>query len=275
MPKQNVKSVAVKPRSSIPTPVSPAVFYKLHENTGGTCSDALGNGPDLTLAASGTGTPWADTGWLTPDGTNHYINVATSTYLQSLLRFDTDWAQLLVAFDYYFDGDTTTVESFLSVGKNDATGHFGIMQSTAEQLQLFVRGKGAASASTYSIASSALTTFGNQRLTLLFEFVKTGANTFDTNVYKNGVAFATHTGADWSLNSATAPWGDTEGTGYTIGARNNSASIDYRVGAGASSGKYGRFFIMRKQVRDAAFAADLALELYTYQGEIPLCIDGQ
>lgn len=276
MSKSSLKvAPALKPRSSRSVPVSPCVLYKLHEGAGGTVVDSYGNGPALTLAASGTGTPWSDKGWLTPDGTNHYINIATSAYLQSLLRFDQDWAQMLIAFDYQFTGDTTTIEAFLSLGRNDSGGTFTIMQSTAEQLQIQMRGKGSSSASTYSIAASALTSFGAQRLTMLFELVKTGANTFDTNVYKNGAAFASHTGADWSLNGATAPWGDTEATGYTIGARNNAAAIDYRIGAGTSAGKYGRFLVMRRATRDAQLAADLALELYTFRGEKPICLNGK
>lgn len=271
--------IAITPRSAGIVPVSPCVLYKLHEATGGTVSDALGNGPNMTLAAHGTGTPWSDTGWITPDGTNHYVNVATSAYLQALMRFDQDYGHIIVAFDYQFAVNTTVVETFFSIGKNaTANGMFSIQQSTAEQLQIVARGDNAASATTYSIVGSALTGLVDQRLSLLFEFVKTGANTFDTNVYKNGVAFASHTGADWAAVANGLPWGADEGDGYTFGARNGAAGKDQLVGATsgtATAGKYGRFLMMRRDTRDAAFTADLALELYQYKGEIPRCLHGK
>lgn len=281
MPKQNFKSVAVKPRSSIPTPVSPAVFYKLHENTGGTCSDALGNGPDLTLFGSGTGTPWANLPWITPDGINHYLQSDSNAYLRSIFRLDQAYGHIFQAFDFYYDGDATGIEALSFIGKSDnIVGGWGVEINSSEQVIITTRGIGASNHLDSVFNGFNLAPLASTRVQLTVELIYLTATTASANLYANGASVSSIASIDLMANSATAVFGSVEKTldaqAYTLMAQPNGTNTRARLmNSAASNGRLARWWASRHATYDSTLGLSLAQDLYKYQGELPVCMDGK
>lgn len=273
-----VSKVAVKPRSSLIQTVSPCVWYSMHEQTGSSIADKLGNGAAMTLAASGTGTPWANAGWLTPDGTNHYVSLATDAYLKALLRLDDTWGQMLFAIAFYHDGSCTNSEALFSVGalSTQAVGGYDVNINSAMQVQLEMRGVGSTASATTTYDAAAITSFSGVRMGIVLELINNGDNTIDTNLYYNGVLKRTKTAVSMVPNGATAPFGASEGAGYVVGARGTAATptYDWLINRAGSNGRIYDFMAMKRGTADLTLGLKLAQDFHNYPMEFPSALVG-
>lgn len=282
MPKSNVKiAPALTPRSSMVTPISPAVFYRLHEGTGSACTDALGNGPSMTLAGSGVGTPWANAGWLTPNGTDHYVQAGSNPFLRSIFRLDQSYGHIIQAFDFYYDGDATGLEALSFIGKSDnTTGGWGVEINASEQVVITMRGIGASNHVDNVFSGFSLASLASTRVQLAVELIRLTATTASANLYANGAAVSSIASIDLMANGATAVFGSVEvlldTQAYTLMAQPNGTNARARLmNAAASNGRLARWWASRHATYDSTLGLALAQDLHKYQGELPICMDGK
>lgn len=278
MSKSTVKiAPALKPRTSMIATVSPCVWYSMHEQTGAVVADKLGRGAAMALAGSGTGTPWANTGWLTPDGTNHYVSLATDAYLKALLRLDDSWQQMIFAIAFQHDGSCTNSEALFSVGSlsTSGVGGYNLSVNAAMQLCLEMRGVNSSASVTTTYDASAITAFSNVRIGIVLELLNNGDGTIDTNLYYNGALKRTKTLISLVPNAATAPFGATEGAGYVLGARGSATSTyDWHINRAGSNGRIYDFMAMKRASKDLALALKVAQDFHNYPLEFPFALVG-
>lgn len=278
MPKSNVKiAPALSPLSSRCVPVSPAVFYKLHEQSGTAFADTLGNGPNLTLF--GTGTPLANVGWVT-GGTDNYLQSGSNAFLRSIFRLDQAYGQIFQAFDFYYDGDATGLEALTFVGKSDnTTGGWGVEINASEQVILTTRGIGASNHIDSVFNGFNLAPLASTRVQLTVELIYLTATTASANLYANGASVSSIASIDLMANSATAVFGSVEvlldTQAYTLGAQPSGTGARARLlNSAASNGRLARWWASRHATYDSTLGLALAQDLYKYQGELPTCMDG-
>lgn len=265
--------VAMKPITSR-TPTDPTVYYKLAEGSGSTFSDALGNGADLTLAGYESGTPFASTGWITFDGTNHYLTsapAATGT-LETICDLREEFGAVLIGLDVFHDSDTTTGETLLSLGTNSAVaGVLTLTYNSAEVLQLTARGIGASggSAAAYSGTGSDLSGSNGARANVLIVLRNKSGLTCNADLYTNGVYVNTMV-LDFSVSGGTDfPWlSNGLFVGVSAVASGSPSSAKFGAG-GATDSRLSRLFLQRHYTYDAARVAAIALGLKQYGYDLP------
>lgn len=279
MPKSNVKiAPALTPRTSLIDTVSPCVWYSMHEQTGSSIADKMGNGGAMTLANSGVGTPWANAGWLTPDGTNHYLARATDAYLKALFRLDDAWQQIIFAIAFYHDGACTNSEALFSCGSLSLSsiGGYDLNINSAMQIGLEMLGVGSSASVTTTYDAAAISGFPNVRMGIVLELLNNGDNTIDTNLYYNGSLKRTKTAISLVPNGATAPFGASEGAGYAIGARGTAAATyDWHINRAGSSGRIYDFIAIKRASEDATLALKVAQDFHNYPLEFPFSLVGK
>jgi len=257
----------------------PSCFYRLHEGTGSACADALGNGGDLTLAASGTATPWANRPWITFDGTNHYVQKGSDSYLRTIFRLDQAYQQIFQGIDFYWDGGATGPEALIFIGTSDnLVGGWGVTINSSSQVVLTTRGVGASNHTDSPFTGYSMAASSNVRISLLVELRYASATTADAVLYANGASVSSLTGVNLVANSATAVFGSVETSGsqaYTLGAQPSGTSSRARLlNSAASNGRLSRWWASRHTTLDTALGLALAKDLYRYPGELPRCMNG-
>lgn len=275
--RNQANKISLAPRANNISTLSKCVWYSMHEQTGSSIADKMRNGAAMTLAASGTGTPWANTGWLTPDGTNHYVSLSTNAYLKSLLRLDDTWKQMILAIAFYHDGSCTNSECLFSVGSLSSTtiGGYDININSAMQVQLEMRGAGSSESVTTAYDAAAISAFSNTRIGIVLELLNNGNNTIDTNLYFNGALKRTKTGISLVPNGATAPFGAAEGAGYVLGARGTAtATYDWHINRAGSNGRIYDFIAMNRATEDTSLALKVAQDFHNYPLEFPRSLVG-
>lgn len=268
----NKVKASLTPRADSISTVSPCVWYSMHEGAGQYVADKLGNGGDMQLAAYGTGTPWANAGWLTPDGTNHYLNRSSAdTYLNALFAFNGSWAQKLFLIAFYHDGSTTLTEAFFSAGNvNGTDGGFAITLNGSMQVEVVNRGYGSSALGVTSFDAAAITALSSQRIGIVIELLNNGDNTLDANLYYSGALKRTKSSLSMIPNSGTAPWGAVNSAGTRIGARAIGASSqDWLLNRGGSNGRIYDFIAMSRTTEDTSLALAVAEEFHNYPMEFP------
>lgn len=280
MSKSNLKiAPALKPRSTMANPVSPCVFYRMHERSGTVLVDSLGYGPDITLA--GTGAPWANVPWVTTNGTDDYGQVAASAMggLTDLLRLDATYGHIIAALDFYYDGDATANEQITFAGVSDnLVGGWGLGLNSSEQVQITHRALGATNHTDSNFTGYSLAALANTRVSIVVELIRKTATTFDGVLFVNGVARSTLADVNMLANSGTAVYAGPAGSsvqGFSLACRpSGTATRDRYMNSGASNGRVARLLMFRGATRDTALALKVAQEMYAYQGEFPVCLDG-
>lgn len=273
--------IALRPRNSQFSISSPAVFYKLHEGAGSTATDALGKGGAFTLAGSGTGTPWANVGFVTPDGTNHYLQRGSDAHLRSIFRLDQAFGHIFQALDFYWDGGQTGLEALTFIGKSDnIVGGWGVEVNASSQVVLTVRGVGGSNHADNAFNGFTLASLASQRVQLTVETVYKTATTVDAYLYANGASVSSISNVSLVPNSATAPFGSIElnldTQGYTLLAQPNGTNARARLGNSAASNcRISRFWASRHETYDSSLGLKLAKDLYLYPGELPICMTGR
>jgi len=269
-------------RNNRAAPVSPCVFYKMHEATGATISDSLSNGGALTLFADSTGTPWSNRPNITPDGTNHYVQRDADAFLQSLLRIDTAFGHIIQCLDFAYDGALTGNEAIMFAGTNNPSGGWGFGINSSGQIQMLFRGVGSSALVTTAFAGSALSGYAGSyaRIHLMVEIVRASATTVDASLYVNGSSLAQLVGLSTLGTGGTSPYGSlqTHGGGtqaYSLGVRPNAASgREQFLNSAGSNGQFGRWLAFRGATYDPALAAKVALQGFENPGELPECLRG-
>ena len=274
----NKVKASLTPRADSISTVSPCVWYSMHEGAGQYVADKLGNAGDMELAAYGTGTPWANAGWLTPDGTNHFLTRSSDDYLLSLFRLDDSWAQMLFCMSIYFDGSLTNNEALFSAGGMYASSYGGITVSmtTANLINLQMRGLGSTGQADTPFTGAALTTFASQRVALIMEMLNNGDNTLDANLYFDGILKLTRTNISMVPLSASAPYGAGLSVGYRIGARCGDAGTpqDWLMNRAGSNLRMYDFIAMKRSTVSATLAPAVADEMDNFPLEFPNSLKG-
>lgn len=274
-----------KPLASNISITAPCHFYKMHEATGSSCADSLGKAGALTLAAGGTGTPWANASWITPDGTNHYVQRTDDAMLNSIYRLDQPFGHMLVAMDYWIAATPAASEAVFhagtDLGTGGAGGGWGLSLNSARQFQLSTRAISASARTDDTFTGyTALPT--TQRNCVVIELVYLTASTVLANLYSNGALKSTIASINLLANSGTLPYGSIQTAngsvqGYTVGAMPGGTSTRSRLSnsGGTSQTRYGRWLGYKSSVVDAALAAKVALQMWQYQGEFPQALNGK
>jgi hypothetical protein len=278
--------VAHKPRTSLVSlTTAPSHFFKMHERAGASCVDALGKAGALTLFASGTGTPWANDSWITPDGANHYVQRTNDSMMQSIYRLDQPFGHILVGLDYYIAATPGVVEQLFAIGTDLGTsghgGGWGLRLNTARQFQLRTRAISATQA--LDDTFTGYTTMPvNTRHCVLLEIVYNDESHIASNLYVDGALKSTVASTDLLANSGTLPYGSIQTANgsvqaYTIGALPSGTSTRSNLAnaGGTSQTRYARWLGYRSSVRDAALAAKVALQMFQFQGEFPQALIGK
>lgn len=259
-------SIGLSMRSAAVALLSPAVFYKMHEATSDTISDSLGNGPDLTIEGTLTNI-WDNPGWLTFSGDN-YAQSGVDSYLSSVFNVGSSTGQVIVSFDYYFDGDLTNTESFFSWGNVTAsTGNngFTLALTNGEHHQITYRGT--TSNQTTNLTGTSIGSLGNVRNHLTFDFRPSGLVTSYANGAQMGSQLITGFEVGLSLAGATQ--------GLTISGRALSSSIDRYISSAGGNARLARFFAINRSTASDALAAAVNEQFYKYMGELPIALNGQ
>lgn len=280
MRNRSIKSIALQAQDAHASPVSPCVFYKLHESSGSTFSDTLGNGPDFSY--TGTGSIRANTTWLTPNGTDDMLQVSRDNMgiLNDIFRMDTEYGQLIMAFDLWTDGSSTGFETIFQSGVAGSTvGHIGVgLSSAGSALSVSTRGVGASTNKDdsfgFTFAGLSLT---NKRLQCVVELVRATATTMDAHCYIDGEVRATLTGIDWLSNSATRPYAGAQGVpvfGATFFGLQTTSTVTRRLSSLGSNSRVSRFLAHRSATRDTMLALKVAQQMYAAQGDFPRALRG-
>lgn len=271
--------VAHRPRYNQIAIAAPSHFYKFHEATGSSCADSLGKAGALTLAASGTGTPWSNSSWITPDGTNHYVQRTDDSVLNSIYRLDQAFGHIIFALDYWIGATPGTTEQLLHFGTDLGTGGFGggwgVRVNTSRQFQISTRAI-SASARSDDTFTGYTTLPTSQRNSIVIEVVYLTASTVSANLYANGALKSTIASINLLANSGTAPYGSIQTAngsvqGYSVGVMPTGTSTRSNIcnAGGTAATRYARWLGYRSSVRDSTLAAKVALEMWQYQGEFP------
>ena len=279
---RNAIKRGIKPRASDYTiaATSKAVFYRMHEGSGTTLADALGNGPALTMA--GTTGYLANRGWWTPNGTDNYAQADANATLNALMRQDQAYGQLIIACDHWWDGSQTGDELvFVAGNQNNTVGLFGVGINSAGQVVIWHRGLGGSADQYNNFTGFNLAALANQRNQITVEIVYRDGSSYDANLYVNGSARSTISAANLLAGGASAPYGSVQvlsgsTQAYTLGARPTSASTrDKLANSTASNCRYGRLLLHKAPTRDATLAPAVAAEMWLNQGELPLALRGK
>lgn len=258
-------AAAVTPPSSLGVRADAiaAVWYPLHAGAGTSIACKLGRGPALTLA--GTGTPWANWGTVTPNGTDNVITgPATDAELDALFRLDTLEGQMLVVgWRRISDGDWTAVEGDFWYGRAvSGDGGWGMDHSATEQGRIAIRGiDGASNLGTGLVATN--TNSADQYLLITTLVGKAGgladAKRVRCNLTTGAVDYSTLLqNLDLRGNGTSVAGINGNSTLTLMGVRNTSA-YGSLMNAGASNARMDGFFAARLPATTVD-AADALLE---------------
>ena len=256
-------------KSSEPSFLSKAVYYKTNEVSGNTISDSLGNGPVLSIGGVTSGI-WANPGWITYHSAGNTIQAVGDTYLDSLFSMVGFGGSIIVAIDYWYGTIPTTTEALFAIWRTQgAVGGFRIARSGGTGvLGAYWTAPGPSTEAGVTFSSDA--TLLNQRNTLVCELdFSQYAMTGRVNVYayRNGLEVRA---GDYA--SATLPPVEAVG-GMAIGCNFVSGSLTGKFGSNNGTGqRLGRFFAMRQEKRNPLVAQYLALWFADGNTELPQSI---
>jgi len=284
------QSITDYPRSAIQdTIVSPYVWYRMREGTGTALSDVGGRGPTINVGDTVTNLWTNPLFGCTYDAAGNYaFGQDTGTIFDSIFNLanSAEQGQIIIAWDYAFDGGITGSEQFFCYGANTTAGYWGLSLNTSNQVELNLRGVGASNVTLSTMTSFNLFTdaagansVSGARISLLAD-VRIGSVSATCNLYSNGVSVTAATGVDMFANSATGYPGATKTQPLSLFSRktstgsSGSANFDRKGGATASNGKIGLFFAMRRATRSETLPLLLNTQFYQNQGEWPLALIG-
>lgn len=277
------EALGIFPQSAVrQSIVSPWMFYKLQEGSGIVAADTAGRGPNLAPQAGAVTTEWGNAGYYTPVGTQNSVLRATNTSLDALFNLaNVVGKQLLICFDFYFDGGVTASETIMGFGANTTAGGWWITLNTSNQL-----GFGFKAVGSNSLSSNAMSGFNmgtdadagsNKRFTIGLDIRVVGAypNAVGScSVYCNGVSKTSAVNLDLNqaANSGTALPGATVGQPFALAGRKSSTgsdTYDQTLHSGASNGRLAMVFAMLKSTPDDYIAAQMSRDFYNLRGEYP------
>lgn len=269
MPDDNV--IAVKPLSSL-APVSPYVFYLMHEGSGVTLEDSAGQGPDLTVQGTDPASSiWANAEWLTLGG-DHFALSGADDVIDAIFRLsDIGDGALFISYDFYFDGDVTGGECAFTWGSQggsypDDQG-YGMNMTSAEGIQFLSRGSN--TTNTYNVPGSDLGSLGSTRITCTWEILGDGTVNFYVNgALLGGVSAAEFDGIQYS-NLDGSP------SGLTLFARSNSAGQDRFLSGAGGNARMARFFACKIPTWQAGDGLAVNRQMYYGKGELPRVLAGR
>lgn len=278
---RNSRQIAIKPRSSRPVPVSPCVFYKIHEGSGSTITDSLGNGPVFTV---NTGTPLQTTGGYLPPAPNTTIYAAApaNAFLFSLLSLAGVVGEILIAYDYKSTINAVGAAGWMfqaGVSENNAAadGAIGLGVNTSEGQSLFVRGVGVGTIQNATGTGAPLAT--TNRVTNLVSIRNpTGGTTAD-------ITFMSRRGATYTSNSTTIDiaggagnprYGASDDNGFVIGARQTGVSAfdQYMNGNAGDGATMSHLLMFRSNTLVSGLALAVLNDMHNFAGELPVCLSG-
>jgi len=286
-------TVAASLLSAVPEQiVSPAVFYKMYEGTGTSFSDILGNGPALTIVATETTTNlWSVPAYATPDSTGNSLipSPLSNAVLHNLFDLSRIGdGQLLLAWEFIFDGALTSNEHFFGYGAdtNAATaGGWWVNMNSSNQIQFASRGVTAGSAITTSFTGFNAHTspqggnsVPNARISLLMD-VRVANSLANINLYSNGNSVSGITDHNL-LNGGTGLPGTQDVQPFCMWGRKNStagsaaANFTQKMGSAASNASMSLFFAMRRGTASETLPLLLNTEFYARRGDYPRALIG-
>lgn len=247
-------------------------LYRMHDGSGTTLLDACGNGPDITL--SGTpGAEWsARAGYLTPNGSNHYARVAAAAagVLAEILDFNSLTADQSILFgcDVIGNGDVLAAEILFAIGGGAAgNGNMVVQYTTAEAMQIIVRGVGETVTAPAVAITEADTTGNESRFSVLLVFRARSGYTFQVDAFTNGVFRNTYA-IDFNTGGIATACSGLSPNGLTFFANYSASPVTFFNASGGDASANNYFF--RRAPTNAAQEAKIAAELYFTPGEKPL-----
>ena len=281
--------ISLSPRSSVARRiVSDWFWYKLYEKTGSTVADSAGNLPTITLGGTLTNI-WDNVGWLTIEpvaGNDSYSAIGNAANAAMFNMANWNNKQMILAWDFYFDGGITTTETFFGYGANtSAVSGWWMQINTSNQLTFCYRGVGGSNQSALNAAGFNAGTDpaagANTRLALLADIRVTQNQYADIDFYCNGVSVTGLTNFDLKANAATALPGDvpaaqTQQPFVLFGRKNSTASLtsDQKIGPGGSTGRMSNIFGILIDTPDDTLPIELNTAFYENRGDLPRALIG-
>jgi hypothetical protein len=143
---------AITPSRGVAVAVAnPSIWYPMHEGTGITLSDALGNGPNMTVAGtSPAASIWANAGGMSPNGTDHVATSAQQAHVDNVCNLASlaSGGMILLGIELQFAGANSTTTYQFSHGRDASTAGYGgwcFGVNGSDQPSLLVRGDSAGS----------------------------------------------------------------------------------------------------------------------------------
>lgn len=272
---------ALKPRSSRPVPVSPCVFYKMHDGSGLLISDSLGNGPDFTIS---TGTPLQTTGGYMPPAANStiYAVAPANAFLFALMSLSGVIPEILIAYDYKSSNNAVGASQWVfHAGIGDAgassDGTIALGVNTSENQAVYSRGVGVGTIQNAAGTGAPVAT--TSRVTNLLSIRNpTGGTSADlTFMSRIGTTYISNsTTIDIAGGAGNPKFGESEDQGFVIGARRTATSTyDQHLNGNASDGAtISHLLLFRSSSLVSGLALQVLDEMHNFAGELPVCLSG-
>jgi hypothetical protein len=268
-----ISSIATTTQEDI-VPVSNYIWYKMYE-TASPLTDNSGNAANITI--SGTLTNAFDNeGYITPNGTDVAALGTLDAHVKSIMRMDTMTNnQLIISFDYFYDGDVTGNEQFFTYGRGGSSG-YGLYLNSADQIAWQIAGDTGLNENTTFSGFSLSAAHGNKRNTITCDIQGAGNGTASIDIYINGVLVVSAPANITLAGTGTGGTTDINDDGLTLMAYRIAAATVGRLMSGAAgNARMGNFFAMQLASIDVSLAGNVNLEFYNKQGDLPLCLDGK
>lgn len=242
--------------------VGNTLMYRLSEGTGTAIDDANDTGANGTASGS-SGTYWDNATWWTPGGTDDKILIPTSDALDAICTMSNfSGKQLIVAMDFYYDGDQTGTETLITWGA-PVSSHsgWGIRTNSSEVMSFIARGEGASASETKGITGTSLAGFVDTRVNILFDIRGATDTTIDITVYLNGSAVGTYAAFDVRKDGTDNPVDGTD-KGLVIGANRTSGSaFGAYLGSTASNARVRDVLLHHRDIIKGDLGSKLAAEI--------------
>ena len=257
---------------------NPAIWYPYHEGTGTTLSDALGAGPDMTLAGTTPGNGWTNAGLYTPNGTDNVATCAANSHVDSVMSLANIAAggMLVIGCEVQLASASATQQYIHFWGRDSSTagyGGWGMSVSTADAFNVLVRGNGAGSSNNTALGVQIGDTHTEPVKVLVVAWFE--GNYLRLEMRQSGTAAPGSIGTN-QLDLTGLSLQTAASDGLTLMARRTSSGTPSTMplGGGSSGARINNWFVQRRAQYSSLIADDAYAAMVAAPREFPLPLRG-
>lgn len=257
---------------------NPAIWYPYHDGTGTTLAEALGFGPDLTLAGTTPTNGWTNAGFYTPNGTDNVATSAADSYIDSVMNMADiqSGGMILCGVEVQLVNASATSQYIHFWGRDSTSagyGGWGMSIASTDAFNVLVRGDTAAGATstaigvqigdTHTVPIKVLVSMWFEGPYLRLEMRQSG--TVDPgNIGTNQLDLSGLTMQDAALE------------GLTLMARRTSAALpsSFPLGGGSSGARINNWFCQKRAQYSSLIADDAYADMLAAGREFPRSLRG-